>query len=127
MAHFAKVRKRKVVQVIVAEQDFIDNLVDTEPGRWVQTSYNTRGGVHLTGGTPLRKNYARIGDTYDIVRDAFISPKPFDSWTLNESTCLWEAPVAMPTADAGSESEYESIYSWNEDDLDWDLVIVPLD
>ncbi len=125
MAHFAKVRKRKVVQVIVAEQDFIDNLVDTEPGRWVQTSYNTRGGVHLTGGTPLRKNYARIGDTYDIVRDAFISPKPFDSWTLNESTCLWEAPVAMPTDDA--EFEDESFYSWNEDVLDWELAIVPLD
>ncbi len=124
MAHFAKVRKRKVVQVIVAEQDFIDNLVDMEPGRWVQTSYNTRGGVHLTGGTPLRKNYAKIGDTYDPTRDAFISSKPFDSWTLNESTCLWEAPVAMPAAD--TESEDESFYSWNEDVLDWDLVIIPL-
>ena len=97
MAHFAKVKDGIVTKVIVAEQEYIDNVVETEAGTWVQTSYNTHGGVHSLGGTPLRKNYAGIGFTYDANKDAFIPPKPFDSWTLNETTCLWEAPVAYPT------------------------------
>jgi hypothetical protein len=80
---------------------------------WKQTSYNTKGGVHLSGGTPLRKNHAGIGYTYDEDRDAFIPPKPFKSWVLNESTCLWEAPVAMPND--GQK------YSWNEQNQSWDL------
>jgi hypothetical protein len=86
--------------------------VDTSPGTWIQTSYNTRGGVHSLGGTPLRKNYAGIGYTYDSQRDAFIPPKPYASWTLDEETCLWNAPVARP----------EGNYTWNEDEQSWDLV-----
>ena len=80
---------------------------------WVQTSYNTNGGVHSLGGTPLRKNHAGIGMTYDETRDAFIHKKPFNSWILNETTCLWEAPVAYPT-DGGK-------YTWNETNLNWEI------
>jgi len=92
MAHYAKVSNGTVEQVIVAEQDFINTL----DGTWVQTSYNTHGGVHTLGGTPLRKNYAGIGYTYDLSKDAFYAPQPFPSWTLNGSSCLWESPTAMP-------------------------------
>jgi hypothetical protein len=81
---------------------------------WVQTSYNTKGGVHLFGGTPLRKNFAGIGMTYDEDRNAFIPKKPFNSWVLNETTCLWEAPVALP--------DTENRYTWNETTTTWDLV-----
>ncbi len=97
MAHFAKVNNGIVEQVIVAEPEFFDTFVDSSPGQWIQTSYNTHGGVHTNGGTPLRKNYAGIGYSYDATRDAFIPPKPYASWMLNEDTCLWDAPVAMPT------------------------------
>ena len=114
MAHFAKVKDGIVTNVIVAEQEFIDNLIDHERGKWIQTSYNTHGGVHSLGGTPLRKNYAGIGFTYDQEKDAFISPKPYPSFILNEDTCLWEAPVAKPTD--GQE------YKWNETNQTWDLV-----
>jgi hypothetical protein len=111
MAHFAKVNNGIVVQVIVAEPEFFNTFVDSSPGQWIQTSYNTHGGVHTLGGTPLRKNYAGIGYTYDAQRDAFIPPKPFASWVLNEDTCLWDAPVAMP--DDGKQ------YQWNEDTQAW--------
>jgi hypothetical protein len=84
---------------------------------WKQTSYNTHGGVHSSGGTPLRKNHAGIGYTYDEDRDAFISPKPYNSWILNETTCRWEAPVAMPTT-ALEDNQY---YSWNESIINWEI------
>jgi hypothetical protein len=93
MAHFAKIVSGLVEQVIVAEQA----IVDTLDGEWVQTSYNTYGGVHHLGGTPLRKNYAGIGYTYDAGRDAFIPPKTHPQWILNEQTCLWESPIPYPT------------------------------
>jgi hypothetical protein len=109
MGHFAKVNNGLVQQVIVAEQDFIDTLPDAS--YWIQTSYNTYGGAHRNGGTPLRKNYAGIGYTYDAQRDAFIPPKPYASWTLNESTCLWDAPIAMPT-EGGP-------YKWDEATTSW--------
>jgi hypothetical protein len=96
MAHFAKVVDGLVTQVIVAEPEFFDTFVDSSPGQWIQTSYNTHGGVHANGGTPLRKNYAGIGYTYDAGRDAFIPPKPFSKWVLDEQTCLWNAPTQMP-------------------------------
>ena len=112
MAHFAKVLDGIVQKVIVAEQDYIDNLVDDSPGKWIQTSYNTYGGVHSNGGTPLRKNYAGIGFSYDETRDAFIPPQPFPSWTLNDKTCLWDCPVDYPT-DGKS-------YGWNEETKSWD-------
>jgi hypothetical protein len=109
MSHFAKVENGIVTQVIVAEQDVIDSgLFGTG---WVQTSYNTAGGVHKNGGTPLRKNYAGIGFTYDSGRDAFIPPQPFTSWGLNESTCLWEAPTPYPTDDKR--------YTWDEATTSW--------
>lgn len=114
MAHFAKVNNGIVEQVIVAEPEFFDTFVDSSPGQWIQTSYNTHGGVHANGGTPLRKNYAGIGYSYDATRDAFIPPKPYASWLLNEDTCLWDAPVAMPT-DGGR-------YAWNESTQAWDVV-----
>jgi hypothetical protein len=113
MAHFAKVNKGVVEQVIVAEPEFFESFVDTSPGEWIQTSYNTRGGVHVLGGTPLRKNYAGIGYTYDKTRDAFIPPKLYASWTLNEETCLWEAPIPMPQ-DGKSYTWDESIINWVE-------------
>ena len=110
MSHFAKIVDGKVTQVIVAEPDFFDTFVDSSPGQWIATSYNTQGGVHKNGGTPLRKNFAGIGYTYDAVRDAFIPPQPYASWTLNDDTCLWEAPVAM-TADGQ--------YVWDEATTSW--------
>jgi len=91
--------------------DFLTKL--TGWAIWKQTSYNTQGGVHKLGGTPLRKNHAGIGYTYDEDRDAFIPKKPFNSWVLNETTCLWEAPVAYPTD--GQQ------YSWNEQNQSWTL------
>jgi len=109
MAHFAKVNNGIVVQVIVAEPEFFETFGDTSPGEWIQTSYNTIGGVHTQGGTPLRKNYAGIGFAYDKDKDAFIPPKPFDSWLLNEETCLWEAPTPKP----------EGIYFWDETKKEW--------
>jgi hypothetical protein len=111
MAHYAKVNNGTVEQVIVAESNFFDTFVDSSPGEWVQTSYNTLGGVHLTGGTPLRKNYAGVGYTYDKTRDAFIAPKPYASWVLVEDTCQWKAPTAYP--DDGK------VYEWNEDTTSW--------
>ena len=114
MAHFAKVKNGKVLRVIVAEQEFVDSYIDNIPGKWIQTSYNTWGGVHKLGGTPLRKNFAGVGYTYDDTRDAFIPPKPYNSWTLNETTCLWEAPVAKP--------DDTKKYEWNETNQQWDLI-----
>ena len=113
MAHFAKVLNGTVVDVIVAEPDFFNNFVDISPGECIQTSYNTRGGVHTLGGTPLRKNFAGVGFTYDSQRDAFIPPKPYNSWTLNETTCLWEAPTPYPT-----DGER---YVWDEETTSWVL------
>jgi hypothetical protein len=84
---------------------------------WKQTSYNTHGGIHNNGGTPLRKNYAGIGYIYDENRDAFIQPKPYNSWILNEDTCLWNAPVAKPT----TELEENQYYSWNESIINWEI------
>ena len=109
MSHFAKVENGIVTQVIVAEQDVIDSGIFGHG--WVQTSYNTHGGQHANGGTPLRKNYAGIGYTYDSGRDAFIPQKPFPSWLLSEETCLWSAPTPMPTD--------EKRYRWDEPTLAW--------
>ena len=129
MASFAKIGlNNKVIEVLSihnnelldsngVEQevngiDFLTNL--TGWSIWKQTSYNTFGGVHKLGGTPLRKNHAGIGYTYDEDRDAFIPPKPFNSWTLNETTCLWEAPVAYPTDG--------ELYNWNETNQTWEII-----
>ena len=123
MAHFAKLGVGNIVEkvavvnndVATTEQagiDFLNTLYKTRDV-WKQTSYNTREGVHILGGTPFRKNYAGVGYTYDQTRDAFIPPKPFNSWTLNETTCQWEAPVALP--------DTENSYSWNEETQQWDL------
>jgi len=87
---------------------------------WVQTSYNTHGGVHNNGGTPLRKNHAGIGMTYDEDRDAFIHKKPFNSWILNEDTCLWEAPIPMPEL-TQEQINNKNYYAWNETILNWEL------
>ena len=110
MSHFAKVSDGKVVNLIVAELEFFDTFVDSSPGTWIQTSYNTLGGQHPEG-RPLRKNYAGIGYTYDAGRDAFIPPKPYPSWILNESTCLWDSPIPMPT-DGTPYTWDESLGTW---------------
>jgi len=124
MAHFAKVVNGVVSQVIVAEPEFFDTFVDSSPGTWIQTSYNTRGGIHYSpetgepdGGVALRKNYAGIGFIYDAVRDAFYAPQPYPSWTLNEDSCVWEPPVAYPTDG--------EMYNWNEETQSWDAVETP--
>lgn len=117
MGHFAKVQDGVVTQVIVAEQEFIDAYDDGQPGAWVQTSYNTRGGVHYgpdgqpDGGQPLRKNFAGIGFAYDAERDAFIPPCQYPSWVLDEASCLWSAPVPMP--------QDGKPYLWDEAALAW--------
>jgi hypothetical protein len=120
MAHFAKVNNGIVEQVIVAEPEFFDTFVDSSPGQWIQTSYNTRGGVHYNPETgepsadqskALRKNYAGIGYSYDATRDAFIPPKPYASWVLDEQTCLWNAPVPYPTDGKR--------YQWDETTTSW--------
>ena len=125
MAHFAKVLDKKVIQVIVAEPEFFETFVDTSPGQWIQTSYNTLGGVHYDPVTKepsndqskaLRKNYAGVGYTYDAEHDAFIPPQPYPSWILNQESFLWECPVPLP-ADATTISYY-----WNEQDLTWEQV-----
>ncbi len=125
MSHYAKVENGIVAQVIVAEQDVIDSGIFGHG--WVQTSYNTRGGVHYNPQTgqpsddqskALRKNYAGIGYAYDETRDAFIPPQPFASWLLDEQTCLWNAPVAYPTDG--------NMYSWNEQTQSWDLIPDPV-
>ncbi len=115
MSHFAKVTDGKVTQVIVAEQEFFDTFVDSSPGTWLQTSYNTHGNQHPED-RPLRGNYAGIGYTYDSVNDVFYAPQPYPSWTLNNTTWLWEAPVAMPTDG--------KMYKWNESITNWEEVIL---
>jgi len=124
MAHFAKIGSGNIIETVevlsndvaTTEQAGVEFLQNFHNSRdvWKQTSFNTRGGVHILGGTPFRKNYAGIGYKYDQTKDAFIPPKPYNSWTLNETTCLWEAPVAKP--DDGEE------YNWNETNQTWDLV-----
>ena len=117
MSHFAKVTDGKVTRVIVAEQDFIDSYIDDTPGQWVQTSYNTRGGVHYgqdgkpDGGVALRGNYAGIGYTYDQTNDVFYAPKPFASWVLNNTTWTWEAPTPQPNDG--------KFYMWDEPTTSW--------
>ena len=114
MSHFAKVVDGKVTQVIVAEADFFQTFVDSSPGEWIQTSYNTIGNQHPEG-RPLRGNYAGIGYTYDATNDVFIAPKPFASWVLDNATWTWAAPVAMPTDDKQ--------YEWDEATTNWVEVV----
>ena len=120
MAHFAKVVNGLVTQVIVAESEFFELFVDTSPGEWIQTSYNTKAGVHYNPETgepsadqskALRKNYAGVGFTYNKTLDAFIPPKSFASWNLNNETGLWEAPSEKP--------DDEKQYKWDESNLQW--------
>jgi len=126
MAHFAKLDQDNIVikvNVVHNNELLVDGTENEQKGinflntlfntsdNWKQTSYNTNGGVHKLGGTPLRKNYAGIGYTYDADKDAFIPPQPYSSWTLNEDTCRWEPPVAYP--DDGK------IYIWNEETTNW--------
>ena len=121
MAHFAEVDENNIVlRVLVVDdlnesdgQNFLANTLGLG-GTWLKTSYNTTAGRHVYDGTPFRKNYAGVGSVYDAERDAFIAPKPYPSWILDEETCIWEAPVEMPT-EGGR-------YEWNEETTSWDLV-----
>ena len=123
MSHFAEIDKDNIVQrVIAAKQDFIDSGAVGDANNWVQTSFNTRGGVHYApnsnepdGGIALRKNYAGKGYTYDKTRDAFVPPKPHLSWILDEDTCQWDAPTPMP--------EDDKMYKWDEDTTSWEEII----
>jgi hypothetical protein len=132
MASFAKIGlNSKVIEVLSVNNEVLKdaNGIEQEVNGidfltkltgfpvWKQTSYNTKGGVHIEGGTPLRKNHAGIGYIYDEDRDAFIAPKPFNSWVLNEDTCLWESPVSIPT----EELEENQYYSWNESIINWEI------
>ena len=132
MASFAKIGlNNKVIEVLSVNNEVLHDSNGIEQEKigidfltkltgyplWVQTSYNTHSGVHNNSGTPLRKNFAGIGYTYDEDRDAFIPKKPFNSWILNEDTCLWNAPVSMPTTEL-EENEY---YSWNESIINWEI------
>jgi len=131
MAHFAKLGTGNIIErvevvsndIATTEQagvDFLNNLYGTRDV-WKQTSYNTRGGVHNNGGTPFRKNYAGTGWKYDQTRDAFIPPKPpYESWTLNETTCLWEAPIPRPEY-TQEQLNNGNKYNWNEENQTWDL------
>ena len=125
MAHYAHVENGIVTQVIVADQDFINSGAVGDSSAWIQTSYNTQGGVHRNGGTPLRKNYAGIGFVYDAGRDAFYTPQPYPSWTLDEATCYWNPPVAQPAPVMPTETEAGTFYSWNESTLSWDAQSIP--
>lgn len=125
MGHYAKVVNNKVEKIIVAKADFFESFIDDSPGEWIKTSYNTKGGIHYdpVSGEPsvdqskaLRKNYAGIGYTYDKEKDAFIPPKPYSSWVLNEQTCCWDPPVEIPL-----DSKDGVMYLWNEDTQTWDL------
>jgi hypothetical protein len=111
MSHFAKVLNGKVVQLIVAEPEFFETFVDTSPGEWIQTSYNTHGNQHKLGGTPLRGNFAGIGFVYDKANDVFYEPQPYPSWKLNQSTWIWEAPTPHP--------QDGKKYSWDETTTSW--------
>jgi hypothetical protein len=130
MASFAKLNSENVVTTVESvvnevitdsngiEQEqlginFLRTLYNEPNAIWKQTSYNTVGGVHTKGGIPFRKNHAGIGFTYDETRDAFIPPKPFNSWILNETTCLWEAPISKP--------DNQNLYTWNEETQSWTL------
>lgn len=118
MAHFAEIDKNNIVTQVITTGDeyeligeeFYSNTTDNV---WKRTSYNTRGGVHVQGGIPFRKNYAGIGYTYDEIRDAFIPPKLFNSWILNEDSCLWESPIPYPNDGKA--------YVWSEEQLQWIL------
>jgi hypothetical protein len=131
MANFCKLKVGNIVErvekvsndIATTEQagvEFLQNLYN-DRATWKQTSYNTKGGVHLLGGTPFRKNYAGIGYKYDQTRDAFIPPKPYNSWTLNETTCLWDPPVARPEL-TQEQIDNNNYYTWNETNQTWDLV-----
>jgi hypothetical protein len=119
MAHYAFLDENNIVTEVIVGKDESNFDWETQYGMFrgqacKRTSYNTVGGVHLLGGTPFRKNFAGIGYTYDPVRDAFIPPKPFASWVLNENTCLWDAPVSIPTDGKR--------YNWNENNLNWEPI-----
>jgi len=134
MASFAKLNSGNIVITVVSvvnevlkdsngiEQEsigiqFLKTLYNEPNAIWKQTSYNTHGGIHINDGTPFRKNHAGIGFTYDSQRDAFIAPKPYNSWILNESTCIWEAPVAYPV-----DNNVNNMYKWNEEIQNWELI-----
>jgi len=124
MAHFAKINDQNIVeQVIVAEQEFIDSGAVGDPTRWIQTSYNTRNGFHIMGGTPLRKNYASVGFTYDPISDAFIPPKPEGTFVLETSTATWVRPKPYPVDRNDPRAPW---YIWSEPLQDWVLVDDPL-
>lgn len=117
MSHYAKVLNGQVIQVIVAESDFFNTFVDSSPGQWIQTSYNTKGGIHYNNngqpdnGVALRANYAGIGYTYDSANDVFYAPQPYPSWTISAPTWIWQAPTPMPTDG--------NVYVWDEPTLTW--------
>jgi len=122
MSHYAKVNNGKVEQVIVAEADFFNHFVDTSPGQWIQTSYNTRGGKHygqdgqIDAGTALRGNYAGIGYTYDATNDVFYAPQPFPSWTISAPDWTWTAPTPYP--------QDGKQYQWDEATKAWTEIAI---
>ena len=122
MAHYARIGENNiVVRVLVITQDTLNTGLFGDPAEWVQTSYNTVYGEHRLGGTPLRKNYAGVGMIYDKDRDAFYSPQPYPSWTLDEDTCRWHPPVAYPKPEEKEllSGSVDHLYEWDEDEVRW--------
>lgn len=138
MAHFAKIGRKNIVEKVIvisdndapteqAGQQFIKKLFNELDSLWLQTSYNTSGNQHKLGGTPLRKNFAGVGDTYDSRLDAFYSPRPYNSWVLNEETCLWEAPIPCPNTFERNLTNSDGVsipdkYYWHEQAQNWILI-----
>lgn len=120
LSHFAHVTNGIVDNVIVIEKEVLDLGHWGDPSEWIQTSYNTQGGKHILGGVPLRKNYAGVGFSYDAQRDAFIPPKPFPSWVLDEETCLWNAPTPMPVVEG-------KMFVWDEPTTAWVEFVPPVE
>ena len=120
MAHYAEIDKNNIViRVIVIDEEVVNSGEFGDPLNWIQTSFNTHEGQHSLGGTPLRKNYAGLGYTYDKDRDAFIPPQPYPSWIFDEDTCQWNVPVPYPTGHAAD----GPIYEWDEDNITWKLSV----
>ena len=122
MAHYAKIDKNNIVtRVLVIDEEVINSGEFGNPLSWIQTSFNTFGGKHSLGGTPLRKNYAGVGMTYDKDRDAFIPSQPYPSWILDENTCQWDAPLPYPLPEekVAFSGSIDHVYEWDEDNITW--------
>ena len=128
MAHYAKVNNGIVETVIVAEAEFFDTFVDSSPGQWIQTSYNTHENQHTLGGTPFRGNYAAVGYIWDSSKNIFYPPKPYNSWVFDDTQAVWQSPIgAAPSITAEQQEQNNAgthfwAYDWDEENQTWNLI-----